>query len=36
VYEAGCGFPHDDTEELPCETCKGIGGFIGDVEPDTR
>lgn len=23
VYEAGCGFPHDDGEEVPCPTCCG-------------
>jgi hypothetical protein len=34
VYEHGCGFPHDDTEERPCERCRGEGGWIDDVEPD--
>lgn len=23
VYEAGCGFPHDDGEERPCPDCCG-------------
>lgn len=34
VYEAGCGFPHDDTDERPCPTCGGAGGDIIDMEPD--
>jgi hypothetical protein len=25
VYEHGCGFPHDDTEESPCPECDGTG-----------
>lgn len=25
VYEHGCGFPHDDTDERPCSDCKGSG-----------
>jgi hypothetical protein len=25
VYEHGCGFPHDDTEESPCPKCDGTG-----------
>lgn len=36
VYEAGCGFPHDDTEERPCEACNGAGGWIDDAEPDSE
>ena len=34
VYEHGCGFPHDDSEERPCENCKGAGGFLDDETPD--
>ena len=34
VYEAGCGFPHDDTDERPCEHCGGFGEFVDDAEPD--
>lgn len=34
VYEPGCGFPHDDAEELPCEHCGGCGEFIDDAEGD--
>ncbi len=34
VYELGCGFPHDDSEERPCERCRGEGGWIDDAEPD--
>jgi hypothetical protein len=25
VYEAGCAFPHDDTDERQCEECGGCG-----------
>lgn len=28
VYEHGCGFPHDDTEERSCPECLGIGFFV--------
>lgn len=31
IYEAGCGFPHDDSAEKPCEACGGVGGWIEDV-----
>lgn len=34
VYEHGCGFPHDDVEEIKCEACGGYGGYVADVEPD--
>lgn len=34
VYEAGCGFPHDDSEERPCELCGGAGGHYDDAEAD--
>lgn len=36
VYEHGCGFPHDDTDERPCEHCGGYGEFIDDAEGYTR
>jgi hypothetical protein len=35
VYEHGCGFPHDDTEELPCPECDGTGQREVRVEPIT-
>lgn len=28
VYEAGCGFPHDDTDERKCEECDGLGTLV--------
>jgi len=34
VYEHGCGFPHDDTDERPCRGCGGAGIWIGEAEPD--
>lgn len=34
VYEHGCGFPHQDTEETPCGKCNGAGGWLDDVEAD--
>lgn len=34
VYEHGCGFPHDDTEENTCINCGGVGGWVVDAEPD--
>jgi hypothetical protein len=34
VYEHGCGFPHDDTEEETCGQCNGAGGYLDDVLPD--
>jgi len=36
VYEHGCGFPHDDVEEQPCQACGGSGFFVGEAEPDAR
>jgi hypothetical protein len=35
VYEHGCGFPHDDTEEEPCPECGGTGETETEVEPVT-
>lgn len=35
VYEHGCGFPHDDTEEEPCPACGGTGETETEVEPVT-
>lgn len=34
VYEHGCGFPHDDSEERQCPECSGYGEFIGPREGD--
>jgi hypothetical protein len=34
VYEHGCGFPHDDTDERRCEKCGGLGEWITDAEAD--
>lgn len=28
VYEPGCGFAHDSSDERPCEKCHGNGGWI--------
>jgi hypothetical protein len=28
VYEHGCAFSHDDTDECPCATCDGFGTVI--------
>lgn len=28
VYEHGCGFPHDDSDERPCGLCGGARGWI--------
>lgn len=25
VYEPGCGYSHDSTDERPCPTCNGVG-----------
>jgi DnaJ-class molecular chaperone len=36
VYEPGCGFGHDSTDERPCGKCNGAGGWVDDVEPDQR
>lgn len=32
VYEPGCGFPHDDADERPCNSCGGAGGWVADAE----
>jgi hypothetical protein len=32
VYEAGCGFAHDDSEWVECEACGGFGGMICEAE----
>lgn len=34
VYEPGCGFGHDSTDERPCGKCAGAGGWPDDAEPD--
>ena len=34
VYEHGCGFPHEDVEERPCDACNGAGFFVCEVQPD--
>ena len=34
VYEAGCGFPHDDTDERVCTRCLGKGGWLSEAEGD--
>jgi DnaJ-class molecular chaperone len=34
VYEHGCGFPHDDTDEQPCPECDGTGQR--EVEAERR
>ena len=28
VYEAGCAFPHDDTDERKCVECDGLGTIL--------
>jgi DnaJ-class molecular chaperone len=28
IYEHGCGFAHDSTDERPCEDCLGTGRAI--------
>lgn len=35
VYEHGCGFSHDSTDERPCRACNGTGSEIVPVEPIT-
>lgn len=35
VYEHGCGFPHDDTDERSCPACGGEGGWYGYAEGDS-
>lgn len=34
IYEHGCGFAHDDVEEIPCGKCNGAGGWLDDAETD--
>lgn len=31
VYEPGCGFGHDSTDERPCGKCNGEGGRIDEA-----
>lgn len=31
VYEHGCGFAHDDTEERRCDACNGVGFDVCDA-----
>lgn len=35
VYEAGCGFGHDDVHSVECDACAGNGGFICEDEGDS-
>ncbi len=35
VYEAGCGFGHDDVYSVECDACAGNGRFICDAECDS-
>lgn len=35
VFEHGCGFAHDDTDERPCRQCDGNGLEEVDAEPIT-
>lgn len=35
VYEAGCGFSHDDTDERPCPSCLGTGKSSAAAKRDT-
>lgn len=35
VYEHGCGFPHDDSDERPCPACNGEGVLETEAEPIT-
>jgi len=36
VYEHGCGFPHDDTDERPCPHCGGFGHIVTTCEGDSN
>lgn len=36
VYEAGCGFAHDDVEAVRCENCNGTGSFLCEADSDDR
>lgn len=31
VYEHGCGFGHNSTDERPCERCGGLGEFVQEA-----
>lgn len=33
VYETGCGFSHDSSDEMPCSECDGTGEVWEDCEP---
>jgi hypothetical protein len=35
VYEPGCGFGHDDTEEDACPECEGAGQLLVEGAPIT-
>jgi len=35
VYEHGCGFPHDDSEERPCDKCGGLGWYLDDAKSNS-
>jgi DnaJ-class molecular chaperone len=34
VYEHGCGFGHNSTDERPCGACNGAGWWVDDASPD--
>lgn len=34
VYEPGCHFSHDSSDERPCDECGGLGFYVDDAEPD--
>jgi hypothetical protein len=34
VYEPGCSFSHDSSDERECKECGGTGWFVDDVDPD--
>lgn len=31
VYEHGCGFSHDDVDEIECDACNGAGGNLSEA-----
>jgi DnaJ-class molecular chaperone len=33
VYEPGCGFSHDSTDERPCKHCGGAGVIYREAQP---
>lgn len=35
VFEHGCGFAHDGTDEIPCPECDGLGVVETAGEPIT-